>query len=267
MSDEKKNGFPSPADSRQPPQGFDPSKLPKDFDPSKMPKGFDPSKGPPKGFDPSKMPKDLDPDKMKEMMEKGEFPEGMPQPKGLMKLLMPKFDPNEVDKSDLNAYPPGYRPLVRPDTSKKKNEGRRGPPGGGPPGRGMRGEKPKDFKFLYGLDLPVKEKIETVAKKIYGADGVVYSAAAEKAIANMEAKGYGGLPVCIAKTQASLTDDSKRKGAPKGWKLNVREVWLSAGAGFIVPVCGTLTLMPGLPKVPAAMRMDLKDDGTIVGLK
>ena len=128
-------------------------------------------------------------------------------------------------------------------------------------------EKPKDFKFLYGLDLPVKEKIETVAKKIYGADGVVYSAAAEKAIANMEAKGYGGLPVCIAKTQASLTDDSKRKGAPKGWKLNVREVWLSAGAGFIVPVCGTLTLMPGLPKVPAAMRMDLKDDGTIVGLK
>ncbi|MBR6037197.1 MAG: formate--tetrahydrofolate ligase [Candidatus Methanomethylophilaceae archaeon] len=128
-------------------------------------------------------------------------------------------------------------------------------------------EKPKDFKFLYGLDLPVKDKIEIVAKKIYGADGVVYSSAAEKAIANMEAKGYGGLPVCIAKTQASLTDDSKRKGAPKGWKLNVREVWLSAGAGFIVPVCGTLTLMPGLPKVPAAMRMDLKDDGTIVGLK
>ena len=158
MSDEKKNGFPSPADSRQSPQGFDPSKLPKDFDPSKTPKfdpskappGFDPSKGPPKGFDPSKMPKDFDPDKMKEMMEKGEFPEGMPQPKGIMKLLMPKFDPDELDKSDLDAYPPGYRPLVRPDTSKMKNQrGRRG--GGGPPGRGpgMRGapgEKPKDFK-------------------------------------------------------------------------------------------------------------------------
>ena len=114
MSDEKKNGFPSPADSRQPPQGFDPSKMPKGFDPSKMPKfdpskappGFDPSKGPPKGFDPSKMPKDFDPDKMKEMMEKGEFPEGMPQPKGIMKLLMPKFDPDELDKSDLDAYPP-----------------------------------------------------------------------------------------------------------------------------------------------------------------
>ncbi|MBR4227401.1 MAG: formate--tetrahydrofolate ligase, partial [Candidatus Methanomethylophilaceae archaeon] len=128
-------------------------------------------------------------------------------------------------------------------------------------------ERPKDFKYLYGLDSTVKEKIETVAKKIYGADGVVYSAAAEKAIANIVANGYGGLPVCIAKTQASLTDDSKMKGAPKGWKLNVREVWLSAGAGFIVPVCGTLTLMPGLPKVPAAMRIDLNPDGTIVGLK
>ena len=128
-------------------------------------------------------------------------------------------------------------------------------------------ERPKDFKYLYGLDSTVKEKIETVAKKIYGADGVVYSAAAEKDIANIVANGYGGLPVCIAKTQASLTDDSKMKGAPKGWKLNVREVWLSAGAGFIVPVCGTLTLMPGLPKVPAAMRIDLNPDGTIVGLK
>ena len=128
-------------------------------------------------------------------------------------------------------------------------------------------EKPKDFHFLYDLDSSVKDKIDTVARKIYGADGVVYSAAAEKAIKNIVANGYGSLPVCIAKTQASLTDDSKVKGAPRGWKLNVREVWLSAGAGFIVPVCGTLTLMPGLPKVPAAMRMDLNPDGTIVGLK
>ncbi|MBR3475994.1 MAG: formate--tetrahydrofolate ligase [Candidatus Methanomethylophilaceae archaeon] len=128
-------------------------------------------------------------------------------------------------------------------------------------------EKPKDFHFLYDLDSSVKDKIDTVARKIYGADGVVYSAAAEKAINNIVANGYGSLPVCIAKTQASLTDDSKVKGAPRGWKLNVREVWLSAGAGFIVPVCGTLTLMPGLPKVPAAMRMDLNPDGTIVGLK
>ncbi len=128
-------------------------------------------------------------------------------------------------------------------------------------------EKPKNFGFLYDLDSPVKEKIETVATKIYGADGVVYSAAAEKALKTIVENGYGNLPVCIAKTQASLSDDSKVKGAPKGWKLNVREVWLSAGAGFIVPVCGTLTLMPGLPKVPAAMRMDLNPDGSIVGLK
>ncbi|MGN0098567.1 MAG: formate--tetrahydrofolate ligase [Candidatus Methanomethylophilaceae archaeon] len=125
----------------------------------------------------------------------------------------------------------------------------------------------KDFHFLYDLDKSIKEKIETVATKIYGADGVTYSAAADKAIAGMEADGYGKLPVCIAKTQASLTDDSKKKGAPKGWILNVREVQLSAGAGFVVPVCGTLTLMPGLPKVPAAMRMDLLPDGRIVGLK
>lgn len=125
----------------------------------------------------------------------------------------------------------------------------------------------KDFHYLYDLDMSIKEKIETVATKIYGADGVTYSAAADKAIAGMEADGYGKLPVCIAKTQASLTDDSKKKGAPKGWVLNVREVQLSAGAGFVVPVCGTLTLMPGLPKVPAAMRMDLLPDGRIVGLK
>ena len=128
-------------------------------------------------------------------------------------------------------------------------------------------ESPKDFRFLYDLDCPVKEKIETIAKKIYGADGVTYTAAAEKTIATIEADGYGNLPICIAKTQASLSDDSKKKGVPKGWVLNVREVRLSAGAGFIVPVCGTLTLMPGLPKVPAAMRMDLLPDGRIVGLK
>ena len=169
MSEEKKNAF--PADSQQPMKGFDPSKMPKDFDPSKMPKGFDPSKMPkdfdpskmPKDFDPSKMPgkpggkkgpggftppEDFDPEKMREAFEKGEFPEGMPKPKGLMKLLMPKFpDPNEIDKADLNAYPPGYRPLVRPDTSKMKNQRRGGRPGGGgPPGMRGGGEKAKDFK-------------------------------------------------------------------------------------------------------------------------
>ncbi len=124
-----------------------------------------------------------------------------------------------------------------------------------------------DFRFLYDVEAPIKEKIEAVATKIYGAGSVTYSKEAEKSIAQMEADGYGKLPVCIAKTQASLTDDSKVKGAPRGWTLSVREVQLSAGAGFVVPVCGTLTLMPGLPKVPAAMRMDLTEDGRIIGLK
>lgn len=124
-----------------------------------------------------------------------------------------------------------------------------------------------DFKFLYDLDQPIKNKIEIIAKKIYGADGVTYDPLVDKRIAGYEKDGFGKLPICIAKTQASLSDVSTLKGVPKGWKLHVREINISAGAGFIVPECGTLTLMPGLPKVPAAMRMDLKDDGTIVGLK
>ena len=130
----------------------------------------------------------------------------------------------------------------------------------------LENDKP-DFKFLYPDEASIKDKIEAVATNIYGAGSVTYTPAAEKTIAQIEADGFGNLPVCIAKTQASLTDDSKQKGAPRGWVLNVREVQLSSGAGFVVPVCGTLTLMPGLPKVPAAMRMDLLDDGRIVGLK
>ena len=124
-----------------------------------------------------------------------------------------------------------------------------------------------DFKFLYDLDQPIKNKIEIIAKKIYGADGVTYDPLVDKRIEGYEKDGFGKLPICIAKTQASLSDVSTLKGVPKGWKLHVREINISAGAGFIVPECGTLTLMPGLPKIPAAMRMDLKDDGTIVGLK
>ncbi len=124
-----------------------------------------------------------------------------------------------------------------------------------------------DFKFLYDLDQPIKDKIEIIAKKIYGADGVTYDPLVDKRIDGYEKDGFGKLPICIAKTQASLSDVSTLKGVPKGWKLHVREINISAGAGFIVPECGTLTLMPGLPKVPAAMRMDLKDDGRIVGLK
>ncbi len=123
-----------------------------------------------------------------------------------------------------------------------------------------------DFKFCYPDDCSVKEKIKAVATKIYGADDVVYSPLAEKAIQNLEEQGYGKLPVCIAKTQYSLSDKADLKGAPKGWNLEVREVNLSAGAGFIVPVCGTMMLMPGLGKVPAAMNIDLTDDGRITGL-
>ena len=130
----------------------------------------------------------------------------------------------------------------------------------------LENDKP-DFKFLYPDDASIKDKIEAVATKIYGAGSVTYTPAADKAIAQIEADGFGNLPVCIAKTQASLTDDSKLKGAPRGWVLSVREVQVSSGAGFVVPICGTMTLMPGLPKVPAAMRMNLTADGRIVGLK
>ena len=130
----------------------------------------------------------------------------------------------------------------------------------------LEGPKP-ELQFCYEDGLSVKQKIESVATKIYGADGVDYSPAAEKTIAQLVDQGYGGLPVCIAKTQYSLSDNAELKGAPKGWRLNVREVNLSAGAGFIVPVCGSIMLMPGLAKEPAALKIELTDDGKIVGLK
>ena len=123
-----------------------------------------------------------------------------------------------------------------------------------------------DFKFCYPDDAPVKEKIKAVATKIYGADDVVYSAAAEQSLKALEEQGYGKLPICIAKTQYSISDKADLRAAPKGWKLEVREVNLSAGAGFIIPVCGAIMLMPGLGKVPAAMNIDLTDDGKIIGL-
>ncbi|MCL1979422.1 MAG: formate--tetrahydrofolate ligase [Methanomassiliicoccaceae archaeon] len=125
----------------------------------------------------------------------------------------------------------------------------------------------KDFKFLYEDEAPLKKKIETIATRIYGADGVTYSAQANKTLKDLEEKGFGKLPICVAKTQYSLSDVAELKGAPKGWKLSVREVALSAGAGFVVPICGTMMLMPGLSKVPAAMKMDLTDDGKVRGLK
>ena len=127
--------------------------------------------------------------------------------------------------------------------------------------------KKANYKPLYDLNGTLKSKIEAVAKNIYGAAGVEYSAKANKMLKTLEDTGYGNLPVCIAKTQASISDDPKKKGAPTGWTLMVREVNISGGAGFVVPVCGEMTLMPGLAKIPAAVRMDIDKNGRITGLK
>ena len=124
-----------------------------------------------------------------------------------------------------------------------------------------------NYKPLYDLESSVEDKITAIATNIYGADGVVFSAKAKKAIADINENGLGNLPICIAKTQASISDNPKLKGAPTGWELTVREIYVSGGAGFIVPVCGDMMLMPGLGKVPAAMGIDMDADGKIVGLK
>ena len=120
--------------------------------------------------------------------------------------------------------------------------------------------------YTYELDAPLTDKIEAVAKKIYRAGGVSYTAAAKKTLDELTAQGYGNLPVCIAKTQYSFSDNAKLTGAPEGFTLNVREVRLSAGAGFVVVVCGSIMTMPGLPKHPAAMDIDVDVHGKITGL-
>jgi len=129
-------------------------------------------------------------------------------------------------------------------------------------------EKPNDFKLMYSDDMSIKEKIEAVAKKIYGADGVKYDAGALKTIAEIEALDpkYSTFPICVAKTQYSLSDDPTKLGRPSGFTLTVREVKLSAGAEFIVVLTGAIMTMPGLPKKPAAYAIDVDDDGTITGL-
>ncbi|MBE3580242.1 MAG: formate--tetrahydrofolate ligase [Thermoanaerobacteraceae bacterium] len=126
--------------------------------------------------------------------------------------------------------------------------------------------KPSNFRFLYELDLPIKDKIHKIATEIYGADGVNYTAEAEKAIANFTAMGYGNLPVVMAKTQYSLSDDMTKLGRPRNFSITVREVRLSAGAGFIVPITGAIMTMPGLPKRPAACNIDIDANGVITGL-
>lgn len=126
--------------------------------------------------------------------------------------------------------------------------------------------KPSNFKCLYEDSLSLKEKIETIAKKIYGADGVTYSPEAQRALAKITDMGFGDLPVCMAKNQYSLSDDAKKLGRPTGFTVNIREVYVSAGAGFVVAITGAIMTMPGLPKVPAAERIFVDENGVTNGL-
>ena len=120
--------------------------------------------------------------------------------------------------------------------------------------------------MLYDDSLSLKEKIETVAKEIYGADGVTYSPAAERELKRITDLGMGDFPVCMAKNQYSLSDDPNKLGRPTGFDINIREVYVSAGAGFVVAITGTIMTMPGLPKNPAAFNISVTDDGVIKGL-
>nr|WP_132432134.1 formate--tetrahydrofolate ligase [Pseudonocardia endophytica] len=126
--------------------------------------------------------------------------------------------------------------------------------------------EPSEFRLLYPDEMPLREKIETVAREIYGADGVDYTGPAAKQLDSYEANGFGTLPVCIAKTHLSISSDPTLKGAPTGWRLPVREVRASVGAGFVYPICGDMRTMPGLGANPAAHRIDIDENGETVGL-
>ena len=127
-------------------------------------------------------------------------------------------------------------------------------------------EQPNDFSFSYELDLPIKDKIEAIVKRIYHGDGVNFTANAEKQIKQLTELGYDKMPICMAKTQYSFTDDQTKLGAPTGFTITVRNVKVSAGAGFLVALTGEIMTMPGLPKVPAAERIDVDETGKISGL-
>lgn len=126
--------------------------------------------------------------------------------------------------------------------------------------------KKSSFKPIYDSKLPIKDKIETIAKEIYGADGVTYDGAAMREIERLEKLGFGNTPVCMAKNQYSLSDNPNKLGCPKGFTVNIREVYVSAGAGFVVAITGTIMTMPGLPMHPAAEKIDVDDNGIITGL-
>ncbi|SFL91442.1 formate--tetrahydrofolate ligase, partial [Candidatus Frackibacter sp. WG13] len=123
-----------------------------------------------------------------------------------------------------------------------------------------------DFDQLYPLDMPIDEKIETIATKIYGADGVVFTDEAKKDIEKLTAQGFDNMPICMAKTQSSISDDPTKKGRPTDFEVTVREINVSAGAGFLVALTGAVMTMPGLPKVPSAEEIDVDADGNISGL-
>ena len=127
-------------------------------------------------------------------------------------------------------------------------------------------DEPSDFRLLYPAEMSLEDKIDTIARRVYGADGIELSTQARRQLANYESAGFGDLPVCIAKTHLSISSDASRKGAPNGWTLPVREVRASVGAGFVYPICGDMRTMPGLGASPALQRIDIDADGNIVGL-
>jgi formate--tetrahydrofolate ligase len=127
-------------------------------------------------------------------------------------------------------------------------------------------EEPSDFHYSYELEGTIEDKLNQIATKIYGARGVVMTADAAKQAKQLESIGFGNIPICVAKTQYSLTDDPKKLGAPKDFDITVRGVKVSAGAGFVVALTGDIMTMPGLPKVPAAVKIDVDEDGKITGL-
>jgi formate--tetrahydrofolate ligase len=128
-------------------------------------------------------------------------------------------------------------------------------------------EEPGDFRLLYPDSASLREKIETIATRVYGADGVDYDLTAARQLDAYERNGFGHLPVCIAKTHLSISSDPQLKGAPTGWRLPVREVRASVGAGFVYPICGDMRTMPGLPMHPAVHRIDLDEHGQVIGLQ
>jgi formate--tetrahydrofolate ligase len=127
-------------------------------------------------------------------------------------------------------------------------------------------DEPADFRFAYELDAPLATKIEAIVQRVYHADGVDFTPKATRELAQLEELGFGNLPVCMAKTQYSFSDDPAKLGAPEGFRVSVRNVRVSAGAGFVVALTGDIMTMPGLPRVPAAEKIDVTPDGKITGL-